>query len=140
VTDGDFAITAFGADSQKVKVFNETFNNTKARVGNIGVNACGTEISVLLESFLKMFNTFRDVRKVLVIASDFEVCDEDRALDFLDQYARSGIECIFIGFCGCDKVETFGNNIKNLKVKRIRIQEICELPSVFLSAWTNYQL
>ena len=140
VDDAGFSIACFGADSQKVKTFFESFDNTKARVGNIGVNACGTEISVLLEASLKMFNTIKGERKkMLIIASDFEVCDEERALDLLEQYARSGIECIFIGFCGCDKVDTFANNVKKLKVRRTRIQEISELPSAFLSVYLERQ-
>jgi hypothetical protein len=140
VDDAGFSIACFGADSQKVKTFFESFDNTKARVGNIGVNACGTEISVLLEASLKMFNTIKGERKkMLIIASDFEVCDEERALDLLEQYARSGIECIFIGFCGCDKVDTFASNVKKLKVRRTRIQEISELPSAFLSVYLERQ-
>lgn len=140
VDDAGFGIACFGADSQKIKTFFESFDNTKARVGNIGVNACGTEISVLLEASLKMFNTIKGERKkILVIASDFEFCDEEKATDLIEQYARSGISCIFIGFCGCDKVETFAQNVKKLQVKRTRIQEVSELPSAFLSVYLDKQ-
>jgi hypothetical protein len=80
VDDGGFSISAFGADSQKVKTFFENFDNTRARIGAISVNAGGTEVSVLLEAYLKMFNAVKGQRrKILVIASDFYFGDEQKA-------------------------------------------------------------
>lgn len=140
VDDGGFSIGCFGADSQKIKTFFESFDNTKARVGNIGVSPCGTEISVLLEASLRMFNTIKsERRKMLVIASDFEFCDEQKARDLIEQYARSGIECMFIGFCGCSKVETFANDIPKLKVKRTSIKQVSDLPQRFLEVYLGVQ-
>jgi hypothetical protein len=140
VDDMGFSIGCFGADSQKIKTFFESFDNTKARVGNIGVSPSGTEVSVLLEASLRMFNTIKgERRKMLVIASDFCFGDEQRAHDLIEQYARSGIECMFIGFCGCENVETFANDIPKLKVKRTAIKQISDLPSAFLSVYLGVQ-
>ena len=140
VSDGDFAITAFGADSQKTKVFNEPFQTTRARAGNISVNSAGTEMAVLLEAFLKMFGCFKNERKVLVIASDFCTSDESECNELLAMYAKMGIECYFIGFDSCDHVDDFANNVKGLKASRTKINDISELPRAFLSCWTNYQM
>ena len=140
VNDGDFAITAFGADSQRLKVFNESYQNTRARIGNISVNSAGTEMAVLLEAFLKMFSCFKNERKVLVIASDFCTSDENECNELLAMYAKMGIEVYMIGFCNCDNVKTFAQNVKGLKAFRSEIKEISELPKAFLSCWTNYQM
>jgi hypothetical protein len=135
-----FSIACFGADSQKIKTFFESFDNTKARCGNIGVNPCGTEISVCLEASLRMFNSIKgERRKIIVIASDFEFCDDKKAEDLIEQYARSGIEAIFIGFCNCDKVETFAEKVKKLKVKRTKIEAVSELPQKFLDVYLERQ-
>jgi len=143
VDDYGFGITCFGADTQRIKSPFETFENTRARIGAVSVNAGGTEISVALEAELRMFNTIRgERRKILVIASDF--CfngdDETKATDLIEQYARSGIEVIFIGFCDADNVQTFADKVKNLRVSRTRIKEISELPQAFLNVYLNSQL
>jgi hypothetical protein len=142
VDDYGFSISAFGADSQRVKSHFETFENTRARIGAISVNAGGTEVSVLLEAHLKMFNSIKgERRKILVIASDF--CfngdDEQKAENLIEQYTRSGIEVCFIGFCDADNVETFANKVRNLKVSRTRIKEISELPKAFLQVYLNVE-
>lgn len=142
VDDYGFSIGCFGADTQKVKTFFETFENTRARIGGISVNGGGTEVSVGLEASLRMFNTIKgERRKILVIASDFCFCgdEETKAEELIDQYAKAGIECIFIGFCDCENVETFANKVKNLKVSRTRINQISELPQKFLNVYTNVQ-
>lgn len=140
VTDGDFAITCFGADSQRLKVFNEGFANTRARAGNIGVDAGGTEMSVLLEAFAKMFSCFKEEKKVLVIASDFCTSDEDKCVELLGQYAKMGVEVYMIGFDSCEHVDHFAEEVRGLKVVRTKINEISELPLRFLECWTSYQM
>jgi hypothetical protein len=140
VDDYGFSVGCFGADTQKIKTFFESFQNTRARVGNISVSPCGTEVSVLLEAYLKMFNTIQgERRKILVIASDFSFGDNDKAEELIAQYARYGIECIFIGFCSCDAVESFAENVKGLRVRRTRINEVSELPQRFLDVYLNSQ-
>lgn len=136
VDDGGFAIGCFGADSQKVKTFFETFETTRMRVGGIDVNGGGTEVSVLLESSLKQFNSIRNRRKICVIASDFWFGDSDKAEDLVKIYERAGIELIFLGFCGCEKVNTFAQNVK---AKRTAIRNISELPQRFLEVYLNVQ-
>jgi len=141
VDDYGFSIGCFGADTQKIKTFFETFQNTRARIGAITVNAGGTEVSVGLEASLKMFNSIRgERRKILVIASDFEFCDDEKAEELIQQYAKAGIECIFIGFCDCDKVEQFARNVRNLRVSRTRISQVSELPLKFLQVYLGVQL
>jgi hypothetical protein len=140
VDDYGFGITVFGADTQRIKTPFETFQNTRARIGAISVDAGGTELSVALEANLKMFNTIKgERRKILVVASDFEVCDEEKCVELLGQFAKMGIECLFIGFCSCEKVETFADSVRNLKVRRTRINQVSELPQKFLDVYLNVQ-
>jgi len=136
VDDGGFSIGCFGADSQKVKTFFETFETTRMRVGGIDVNGGGTEVSVLLESNLKMFNAIRNRRKICVIASDFWFGDESRAEELIRIYEKAGIELLFIGFCGCDRMRTFAQNVK---ARRTAIKEVSELPQRFLEVYLNVQ-
>jgi hypothetical protein len=139
VDDLGFAIAVFGENSQKIKGFFETFANTRARIGNIGVSASGTEISVNLASFLKMFNKANPERhKILIIASDFEFGDEDKALDLIKLYSKANIDMIFIGFCNCQKVRTFASGIKGI-IKRTNIKQISELPDKFLEVYLSLQ-
>lgn len=138
VDDYGFAVACFGADSQKIKTFFETFENTKARCGNVGVSAWGTEISVLLTAFLKMFNAITsDRRKILVVASDFEFGDNDKALDLIRLYPLANIEIIFIGFCNCRKVRTWASDLKN--TRRTAIKSVSDLPEAFLDVYLNIQ-
>jgi len=138
VDDYGFAVACFGANSQKVKTFFEMFENTRARVGNISVNASGTEISVLLTSFLRMFNNITsDRRKILVIASDFWFGDEDKALDLIKLYPKANVELIFIGFCNCEKVDTWASD--SVKAHRTAIKSVKELPEAFLDVYLNVQ-
>lgn len=140
VDDYGFGITCFGADTQRIKTPFETFQNTRARIGAISVNSSGTELAVALESDLRQFNSVKgERRKILVVASDFCLSDDDRCEELLEQYAKAGIECIFIGFCNCDNVETFAEDVKGLKCARTKISEISELPSRFLSVYLNVQ-
>jgi hypothetical protein len=137
VEDYAFALAVFGANSQKVKTFYETFENTKARIGNISVNAGGTEISVLLDAFLKMFNGLdTNRRKILVIASDFSFGDNQEALELIKLYPLANIELIFIGFSGYTNVNNWG---EPLKVNRTKIDDVDELPSAFLDVYINSQ-
>lgn len=140
VDDYGFAISCFGADTQKIKTFFESFDNTRARVGAISVNAGGTEVAVLLEAYLRMFNTIRgERRKILVIASDFQFSDEEKALELIGMYSRMGIECIFIGFGSCGNLENFATQIRGLKARRVKIQTVSELPQAFLNVYLNTQ-
>jgi hypothetical protein len=142
VDDYGFSISCFGADSQKVKTFFETFENTRARIGGISVNPCGTEVSVLLEAYIKMFNTIKENRrKILVIASDFCFTSDDevKAEGLLEQYAKAGIELILIGFCSCEHVYEFAQKVKNLKTKRTHIKYVSDLPSKFLDVYLSIQ-
>ena len=138
VDDYGFAIACFGADSQKVKTFFETFANTKARIGNIGVNASGTEITVLLAAFLKMFNKVdTERRKILVIASDFCFSDTQKAEELIDLYEKNRVEIILIGFSGCYSIKTFASKTKN--IRRTSIKSEKELPSAFLDVYLDIQ-
>jgi len=139
VDDLGFAIAVFGENSQKIKTFFETFANTRARIGNINVSASGTEISVNLASFLKMLNKVNPERhKMLVIASDFNFGDEDKALDLIKLYSKANIDMIFIGFCDCQKVKTFASGVKGI-IKRTYIKNVKELPDRFLEVYLSLQ-
>lgn len=139
VDDYGFSISCFGADSQKIKTFFETFKNTKARCGNIGVSAYGTEISVLLKAYLRMFNTVdHDRRRILVIASDFMFGDNQEALKIIPLYEKANIELIFIGFCNCRNVDTWAKNL--VKARRTKIKNVHDLPEMFLSVYSDIQL
>jgi hypothetical protein len=140
VDDAGFGTMAFGADTQRCKTPFESYQNTRARVGNISVNSSGTELAVALEAMLKIFNNVRERRKILVVASDFSLSDQNECEELLQQYAKSGIECCFIGFDSCENVEEFGSKVRNLKVSRVKIENISELPLKFLQVYTNVQL
>jgi len=139
VDDYGFSISCFGANSQRIKTFFETFNNTKARCGNIGVSPSGTEIHVLLEAYLKMFNAVdSDRRKILVIASDFYFGDDKEALDIISLYPRANVELIFLGFSNCRNVDTWASNL--VKARRTSIKTVSELPERFLEVYMDIQL
>lgn len=139
VEDSGYSISVFGADSQKVKTFFETFNNTKARCGNIGVNTSGTEISVLLRAYLKMFNNVdSERRKILVIASDFYFGDNNDAKELIALYPKANVELIFMGFTDTRNSETWASNI--VEARRTGIKDISDLPERFLSVYTDIQL
>jgi len=138
VDDYGYAVACFGANSQKIKTFFETYENTKARVGNIGVSPSGTEIHVLLTAFLKMFNNITsNRRKILVIASDFCFGDDSEARDIIRLYPKANVELIFIGFCNCENVNNWGSDL--VKAKRTTIKEVSELPERFLEVYLNIQ-
>jgi len=137
VEDYGFAIGCFAEDCQKVKTFFEEFQNTRARIPNISVNPCGTRIHDILESFLKMFNSIhQERRKILVIASDFVVSDQDEAEKVIEQYAKAGIELIFMGFDNCANVKTFA---KKVKARRSMIAQVEDLPERFLECYIDVQ-
>jgi hypothetical protein len=141
VDDMGFSIGCFGADTQKIKTFFESFDNTRARIGAISVNAGGTELSVGLEASLKMFNTIKNERRrILVVASDFSLGDEEKAEELMQQYAKAGIECIFIGFCSCENVYHFAEKVSGLRVKRTHINAVSDLPRKFLEVYLNVQI
>jgi len=138
VDDYGYAVACFGANSQKVKTFFETFENTKARVGNIGVNSAGTEISVLLTSFLKMFNAIgSERRKILVIASDFCFGDDLEASKLIKLFPLANVELIFIGFSNYQKALEWCPDLKN--TRRTVIKSVKELPERFLDVYLNIQ-
>jgi hypothetical protein len=140
VDDYGFGITCFGADTQRIKTPFETFENTRARIGAISVNACGTELAVALEADLKMFNTIKNERRrILVVASDFCLSDENECEELLRQYAKAGIEVCLIGFCDCERVRDIWQNVKGLKITRTYIKNITELPSRFLEVYTSVE-
>jgi len=140
VDDMGFGVAVFGADSQKIKTFFEQSNNTKARVGNITVSPSGTEIGVLLESSLKMFNNIRDRRKILVVASDFSFGDDNKARELIRLYPKADVELIFIGFCNCQQVDTWAREeLPKNYARRSKIVSVMELPEAFLSVYLNIQ-
>lgn len=138
VEDYGFAIGCFAEDCQKVKSFFEQFQNTRARIPNISVNPCGTRAHDILESFLKMFNSIHeDRRKILVVASDFCLSDEEETVKIIEQYAKAGIEIIFMGFDNCDGVKTFADKVKG--IKRTMLAQVNDLPERFIDVYLNIQ-
>lgn len=141
VDDYGFGITCFGADTQRIKTPFETFQNTRARIGGISVNASGTELAVALEANLKMFNNIKgERRKILVIASDFCLSDNEKCEELLQHFVKAGIEVCLIGFCDCDRVEDIWKDVKGLRCVRTQIKEISELPKRFLEVYLGVQL
>jgi len=141
VDDMGYSTSAFGANSQRIKTFFEMHENTKARVGNIGVSPSGTELSVLLTSYLRMFNKIgSDRRKILVIASDFYLGDEQQATDLIKLYPKSNVQLILIGFCDCERVHTWAKDVlpKNY-AKRSSIEKVTDLPEAFLDVYLDLQ-
>ncbi len=138
VEDYGFAIGAFGENCQRIKSFFEEFNNTRARIANINVSSCGTRLHDLLVSFLKMFNNIHEERrKVLVIASDFSLCDQEESEKVIEAYSKSGIELVFMGFDSCKaNLNTFASKIK---AKRTEIDDIANLPERFLDVYLESQ-
>lgn len=141
VDDMGYSTSAFGANSQRVKTFFETHEQTKARVGAISVSPSGTELSVLLTAYLRMFNKVSpDRRKILVIASDFWLGDDQQAQDLIKLYPKSNVQLIFIGFCNCERVETWAKDVlpKNY-AKRASIKQVSDLPEAFLDVYLGIQ-
>ena len=138
VEDYGFAIGVFAENQQRIKSFFEEFQNTRARIPNIGVNSSGTRVHDILEGFLKMFNSIHEERrKVLVIASDFSFFDEAEAEKVIVQYAKSGIEILFMGFGSCDNVKTFASKVKG--IKRSQISDIRDLPERFVDVYLDVE-
>jgi len=138
VDDYGFSISVFGANSQKIKTFFETFQNTRARIGNISVDASGTEISQLLMSYLKMFNAIvGNRRKILVIASDFSFHDDDDARAIIKAFPLSNVELVFLGFGNWNRSDTWASD--SVKARRTSISDITELPEAFLSVYLDVQ-
>jgi hypothetical protein len=136
VDDYSFGIGVFAQDIQKIKTFFEQFYTTRARIPNISVNASGTRIHDLIESFLKMFNGIReDRRKILVIASDFCFSDEEEAKKVIEQCVKSGIEVMFVGFSECYNLENFAKEVKG--IKRTKISDFRDLPEAFIDIYLN---
>lgn len=137
VDDAGFSIGVFGDGTQKVKTFFESYSTTKARVGGISVSANATYVAPLLESNLKQFNLMRgNRRKICVIASDFSFSDADRATELVQEYAKSGIELIFIGFGSYDNMDEFA---PSTRAKRTKIRDISDLPQRFMETYLNVQ-
>lgn len=137
VEDYGFGIAVFGENNQKIKTFFETFQNTRARIGNITVSASGTRMHDIAESFLKMFNSIHEQRrKIMVVASDFELCDENDSEQVIEQFAKAGIELIFIGFGSCGNVRSFA---KKVKAHRTTISSVSELPERFLDVYLKVE-
>jgi hypothetical protein len=135
VEDFGYAIAVFGDNNQKIKTFFETFQNTRARIGNITVDTGGTRLHDIAESFLRMFNSMHDQRrKILVVASDFSLCDPTESEEVITQFAKAGVELIFIGFGSCSSVRTFARNVK---AKRTSITDVKEFPERFLDVYLD---
>lgn len=138
VDDSGYSVSVFGANQQKIKTFFELHDNTKARIGNIGVSACGTEITPLLKAYLKMFNTVSsNRRKILVIASDFWFGDDSDARDMIKLFPKANVELIFIGFSSCEKVHEWASDL--VKARRTEIKDVKDFPEAFLDVYLGVQ-
>jgi len=134
VEDYGFSIGAFAEDNQYVKRFFEPFNNTRCRIPNISVNSCGTRLHDLLESMLKQMNAIHEERrKILVVASDFQLSDTDDCERLLELYAKAGIEIILFGFDNSSVRHVFNK----VKAKRIDMEDIHDLPELFIQIYID---
>jgi len=134
VEDYGFSIGAFAEDNQYVKRFFEPFNNTRCRIPNISVNSCGTRLHDLLESMLKQMNAIHEERrKILVVASDFQLSDTDDCERLLELYAKAGIEIILFGFDNSNVRHVFNK----VKAKRIDMEDIHDLPELFIQIYID---
>ena len=87
-----------------------------------------------------MFNTIKNERWcILVVVSDFSLGDEEKAEELMQQYAKAGIECIFIGFCLCENAYYFAEKVSGLRVKKDTHKCSLDLPRKFLEVYLNVQ-
>jgi hypothetical protein len=136
VEDYGFAIGVFAENMQWLKRFNETYQQTRARIPNTSVNSCGTRLHDLLLSALKMFNSIHENRrKIVVIASDYCLSDSEEVVKLLEQYSKAGIQIILFAFDGSSK--HFAPNIKG--IQRIDMKNIMDLPEDFLECYLKLQ-
>lgn len=134
-----FSVLVFGTDYQKVKTFYEQSSNTKARIGNISVNASSTNCAKPLEDILKMFNGIdtKDRTKLLVIASDFSFSDSTEVKEILEHIERANIKLLFIGLCSVDNDNFLGILPNSKNVFRTIIEKPSDLPNLFLDIYTR---
>ena len=87
-----------------------------------------------------MFNNIRDRRKILVVASDFSFGDDNKARELIRLYPKADVELIFIGFCDCQRVDTWAEEeLPKNYARRSKIVSVMELPEAFLSVYLNIQ-
>lgn len=73
---------------------------------------------------------------MLVLASDFSFCDTEEAEKVIGQYAKSGIDIIFMGFDSCANLKTFAIKVK---AERAMLDDIANLPEKFLDVYIETQ-
>jgi hypothetical protein len=134
--DYSFSLGFFAEDCQYTKRFNESHQQTRARVPNIGVNSCGTRLHDLLESMIKQMNgVHEDRRKILIIASDFCLSDTSESEQLLEKCEKAGIELILFGFDRSSVKSVF----HKVKAKRFEMNDIHDLPESFVECYINSQ-
>jgi len=124
-----FAILVFGSEYMKIKAFVEGYNNVKQRIGGLGCLG-GTMLANCLKDVHRMFNLVRNGRKILVVASDFEIHDDYVASKAIKEMKRDGIRVIGIAFGTICKGDTY-----NQMEKVIEISDIRELPEKFIKIY-----
>jgi len=132
--DKAFSILCFASNFIKIKTFFESYQNTKARIGNISIG-CNTNVIEPLEVSLKLFNTIGEPRqKLFVLVSDFQFGSQfDRANEILEQYSKYGIKLLFIGLDNSYDMNRYLPNSKN--VFRTTIQDVKTLPEMFVDIY-----
>lgn len=130
--DTDFSIYVFGSNFARVKDFNESYFNSRGRVGGVQCMG-GTELLYPLISLREKFRAMPQwKRKVLVIASDFQTSQDKKCQELLDQMRKDGTTPIGIAMCqygDLDYVKTF------TKDNTLGIDKNEELPDRFFEVY-----
>lgn len=131
VKDEDFSILVFGSDYQKVKAYVEPYHTTRYRIG--GLNCLGgTELKKPLEELYKMTKAQHNNRtKIIVIVSDFYVCQEQEVKKLIKQIEKDDITVVGLG------IDTTLQQVLSFCKKGRNIGHIRDLPEAVFDLYNN---
>jgi len=97
--DYAFSIFTFSDTYQKIKTNFEAYANTKGRIGG-DIQSGGTMLALCLKDVAKMINAVEEDRtKMVVIASDFCLGDDNETKEIIQAMKDQNIKVIGVGMC-----------------------------------------
>lgn len=133
IEDKAYGIAVFGENRQKIKTFFEGYYNTRHRIGGISVNRWGTMLETSLNDALLMFNGINEDReKVLIVASDLCLGDEDESVKKMRELLRADVKIIFVKLCSSRPLPEIEAE-KN--VESVTVRNVQDLPSIFADVY-----
>jgi len=95
--ESDFMILAYTSDYYKIKSLEESYKNTRYRIGGLHDQRGTVLYNPLLETY-RIFKSLRQYRRIVIIGSDFEIEKREDTANLIRQMERDNIDIIGIAY------------------------------------------